>query len=121
MGGTSVPGILTTGDVDLHVRVEADAFATARDALCELYEPLYQERWMDSAYFFDPESEPRVEVALTQIGNIDDLHHGEAWRRIACDPDLIERYNELKRAYEGRPAEEYDAGKREFFFSNFTL
>ena len=76
---------------------------------------------MESAYFFDPESEPRVEVALTQIGNIDDLHHGEAWRRIARDPDLVERYNELKRAYEGRPTEEYDAGKREFFFGNFRL
>jgi GrpB protein len=30
VGGTSVPGVLTTGDVDLHVRVEADAFAAAR-------------------------------------------------------------------------------------------
>lgn len=36
-------GVLTTGDVDLQVRIERDAFATARDLLCKLYEPLYQE------------------------------------------------------------------------------
>jgi hypothetical protein len=38
-GGTSVPGILTSGDVDLHVRAEKQAFASARDELCELYAP----------------------------------------------------------------------------------
>ena len=121
VGGTSVAGLLTTGDVDLHVRVEPDAFAAACDVLCELYEPLYRDRWRESAYFFDPRSEPRVEVALTEIGNIDDLHHGEAWRRIANDPDLIEQYNALKRRYDGRPVEEYDVAKREFFYRNFRL
>lgn len=121
VGGTSVPGVLTTGDVDLHVRVEPDAFAAARDVLSELYEPLHPERWSRSAYFFDPRSEPRVEVALTEIGNIDDLHHGHAWRRIAEDPDLVERYNRLKLDYEGRSAKEYDIAKRDFFYRNFRL
>ncbi len=95
VGGTSVPGLLTTGDVDLHVRVEPADFLEARSALYDLYEPLYQDRWRESAYFFDPDSDPRVEVALTEIGNIEDLHHGEAWRRIADDPHLVERYNAL--------------------------
>jgi uncharacterized protein len=112
---------LTTGDVDLHVRVEPDAFAAARDVLCELYEPLHPERWNRSAYFVNPRSEPRVEVALTEIGNIDDLHHGHAWKRMAHDPDLIERYNRLKRAYQGRSAKEYDAAKRDFFYRHFSL
>jgi hypothetical protein len=57
-----VPGVLTTGDVDLHVRVEPDAFAAARDVLCELYEPLHPERWNRSAYFVDPRSEPGLRV-----------------------------------------------------------
>jgi GrpB-like predicted nucleotidyltransferase (UPF0157 family) len=39
-GGTSVPGVLTSGDVDLQVRTEKQSFASARDALCELYDPL---------------------------------------------------------------------------------
>jgi GrpB-like predicted nucleotidyltransferase (UPF0157 family) len=45
VGGTSVPGLLTTGDVDVHVRVEPSAFSAARDVLSELYEPLYPDHW----------------------------------------------------------------------------
>ena len=44
-GGTSVRGVLTSGDVDLHVRTDRRSFLSARDVLCELYEPLYPEAW----------------------------------------------------------------------------
>jgi GrpB-like predicted nucleotidyltransferase (UPF0157 family) len=121
-GGTSVPGLLTTGDVDLQVRTDRESFVAARDALCELYEPLYPEVWhSEGAFFVAPGSQPPVEVALTAIGSLDDLHHGEAWQRIAGDPDLIERYNELKRAHEGGSVDEYQAAKRDFFRANFRL
>ena len=106
VGGSSVPGLLTSGDVDLQVRVAEDEYRSARDALCELYEPMYRESWRESAYLYAP-SDPRVEIALTVIGTIDDVHHGESWRQIAADPDLIERYNALKRSQEGRSSEDY--------------
>lgn len=35
-GGTSVPGVLTSGDVDLQVRTGSQSFETAREILCEL-------------------------------------------------------------------------------------
>lgn len=121
-GGTSVPGVLTTGDVDLQVRTDRESFVAARDALCELYEPLYPEAWhSEGAFFVAAGSQPPVEVALTAIGSLDDLHHGEAWQRIAEDPELIERYNELKRAHEGGSVDDYQAAKREFFRANFRL
>jgi GrpB-like predicted nucleotidyltransferase (UPF0157 family) len=121
-GGTSVPGVLTSGDVDLHVRAETQAFASARDVLCELYQPLYPDAWHDeSAYFFAAGSTPPVEVALTVIGTLDDLHHGEAWQRIEADPELIKRYNALKRAHEGGSEDDYKAAKRDFFRDNFRL
>jgi GrpB-like predicted nucleotidyltransferase (UPF0157 family) len=119
-GGTSVPGVLTTGDVDLHVRTDRRSFEAARDALCELYEPHYPDAWhAEGAFFAAPGSEPPVEVALTAIGSLDDLHHGEAWRRIAADRDLVERYNALKRAHEGGSNEDYQAAKRDFFREHF--
>lgn len=121
VGGTSVPGVLTSGDVDLHVRVDEADFIAARDLLSELYEPLYRDHWQESAYFFVLDSDPRVEIALTEIGNIDDLHHGEAWRRIAQDSELIEKYNALKRDCNGRPVAEYEAAKRAFFYDNFRM
>jgi GrpB-like predicted nucleotidyltransferase (UPF0157 family) len=121
-GGTSVPGVLTSGDVDLQVRTEKQSFASARDALCELYDPLYPEAWDEkSAYFFAPGSKPPVEVALTVIGTLDDLQHGEAWQRIAADPKLIKRYNALKRAHEGGSQDDYNAAKRDFFHDNFRF
>jgi GrpB-like predicted nucleotidyltransferase (UPF0157 family) len=121
VGGSSVPGLLTSGDVDLQVRVTEHEYGAACEALCEMYEPMYRERWRESAYFYAASSDPRVEIALTVIGNIDDLHHGESWQRIATDPALIERYNALKRSQEGRSLEDYQAAKREFFYGNFQL
>ena len=122
IGGTSVLGVLTSGDVDLQVRTDRRSFPSARDVLCELYEPLYPEAWhSDSAYFVAADATPPVEVALTVIGRLDDLHHGPAWRRLAADPGLLEEYNALKLAHEGGSADEYNAAKRYFFHGNFRL
>ena len=119
-GGSSVPGVLTTGDVDLHVRVEEEELAPAREALEEMYEPLHPHAWTDGSAFFNaPGTDPPVEVALTVKGTVDDLHHGEAWERMAADDDLRERYNDLKRAHADGTDEEYAVKKREFFRLNF--
>lgn len=121
-GGTSVPGVLTTGDVDLQVRTDKQSFELARDVLCELYEPHHADVWhSEGASFVATGSQPPVEVALTAIGSLDDLHHGEAWQRIAADRDLIERYNTMKREHEGRAVGDYQAAKRDFFRRNFRL
>jgi GrpB-like predicted nucleotidyltransferase (UPF0157 family) len=119
-GGTSLSGVLTTGDVDIQVRTDRGSFAAARDALAGLYELLYPEAWSpDSAYFTAYAAEPPVEVALTVIGTRDDLHHGEAWERMAASPQLIQEYNALKRAHEGASVDEYERAKRAFFRDNF--
>jgi GrpB-like predicted nucleotidyltransferase (UPF0157 family) len=121
-GGTSVPGVLTTGDVDLQVRADRRSFEQARDVLCELYEPHCRDVWhSEGAFFVAAATQPPVEIALTAIGSLDDLHHGEAWDRIAADPDLIERYNDMKRASAASSTAEYNAAKRAFFFENFQL
>lgn len=117
-GATSVAGVLTLGDVDVHVRTDPPSFQAAREALGELYETLHPDMWSSEAAFFSsPESNPRVEVALTTIGSSFDLHHGEAWDRIAANPALIARYNALKRDFEGGSVDEYRAAKREFFYA----
>jgi GrpB-like predicted nucleotidyltransferase (UPF0157 family) len=121
IGGTSIPGVLTQGDdVDLQVRTERQSFEAVRDALSELYEPHWVHVWHpEGAYFFAPGSQPRVEIALSAIGSLDDLQHGEAWQRMAADPNLVERYNALKREHEGGSIDDYLAAKRDFFRDNF--
>lgn len=121
-GGTSIPGVLTTGDVDLQVRTEEESFEMVREVLRELYEPHHADVWhSEGAFFTAPGSQPQVEVALTAIGGLDDLHHGEAWQQIAADPDLLEHYNALKRGHEGGSVADYQAAKRDFFYQNFRL
>ena len=121
-GGTSVPGVLTSGDVDLQVRTDKHSFDVARDVLSELYEPFHPDAWhSEGAFYFAPDSEPAVEVALTAIGSLDDLHHGDAWLQIAASPQLIEQYNAMKRAHEGGSVDDYNAAKRAFFYENFQL
>ena len=121
-GGTSVPGVLTSGDVDLHVRTDRASFEAARDVLSELYKPHYPHAWhAEGAFFVAAGSAPRVEVALTVKGTLDDLHHGAAWDRLAADRELIESYNAMKRAHEGGSTDEYEAAKRDFFRENFRL
>ena len=123
IGGTSIRGVLTMGDdVDLQVRTDRQSFETVRDVLSGLYEPHYVDVWHpEGAYFFAPDSRPRVEIALSAIGSLDDLHHGEAWQRLAAERDLVERYNALKREHEGGSIDSYLAAKREFFRDNFQL
>jgi GrpB-like predicted nucleotidyltransferase (UPF0157 family) len=48
-GSASVPGLLTSGDVDLHVRVDERWFGPARELLSELYEPLFRDEWDSEA------------------------------------------------------------------------
>ena len=121
IGGTSIRGVLTMGDdVDLQVRTDRQSFDTVREVLAELYEPHYVDVWHpEGAYFFAPGSQPRVEIALSAIGSLDDLHHGEAWQRLAADRDLAERYNALKREHEGGSIDSYLAAKRDFFRDTF--
>lgn len=120
-GGTSLPGVLTSGDVDIHVRVESGRFTQAVADLSSLYEPFHGDAWSagESAFFFAPGSQPAVEIALTVIGSLDDFHHGEAWDRIATATELIERYNALKRKYEKTSLDEYNVAKRAFFYESF--
>jgi GrpB-like predicted nucleotidyltransferase (UPF0157 family) len=115
-GGTSVPGLLTSGDFDLHVRADEQWFEPARELLSELYEPLFPNEWdSEVAYFVAPGAQPPVEIVLTLTGSVDDLHHGEAWQRIMVDPELAEWYNVLKREHEGGSLAGYKAAKRDFF------
>ncbi len=122
IGGTSLPGLLTTGDVDILVRVEEHEFAHARETLTELYRPLHADAWISEAAFFEVHgSIPHVEFALTVIGSLTDLHHGDAWRQIAADPDLMDQYNAVKRAHDRGSIDEYLAAKRTFFHDNFAV
>ncbi len=113
-GGSSLAGALTGGDVDLHLRVDASAFPATRTVLCRLYEIVNAEIWTDTLATFGVKGED-VGVALTPIGSEHDRRFTRAWTRLAADPEVLERYNAMKRAHQGGEERDYLAAKRAFF------
>ncbi len=109
-GGTSVPGALTKGDVDLHLRVEAADFAATVAVLRGLYPVVHPEIWQDTlATFAVPASLP-TGVAVTPIGSAHDERFRRGWDRVRSDPLLLAEYNALKTA-----GGDYEARKSAFF------
>ena len=114
IGATAVPGCLTKGDLDIVVRVEATNFRAADAALAAHFARNTGSTHSDTFSSFESASAiPHVGIQLTVIGAQNDFFHtfAEALRR---DPDLLARYNALKRAFDGQPMEVYRAAKSTF-------
>lgn len=108
-GGSSLPGLLTKGDIDLHLRVRADRFESAVERLRAVAGAVHPEIWTRTFATFERTDEPAVGIAVTVIGCGHDIRFTSGWARLAEDPDARDEYNALKRA------EEYEDAKSEFF------
>jgi GrpB-like predicted nucleotidyltransferase (UPF0157 family) len=112
VGSTAVPGCLTKGDLDVLVRVPREAFLSSAEAL-------------DGLLARSPRNEPtddyveyyyagRGFTASVQLAVVDAWHdrrfHGLK-ALLTSDLRALERYNALKREYEGHPMEEYRRAK----------
>jgi GrpB-like predicted nucleotidyltransferase (UPF0157 family) len=114
-GGSSLPGLDTAGDVDVHVRVPAAAFARAREALRARLAVRRSELWQDDfATFAVPGAALPAEVALTARGGEHDRRFTEGWARLRADPALVDELNRLKRETAG-DRRRYEAAKGAFF------
>jgi GrpB-like predicted nucleotidyltransferase (UPF0157 family) len=114
IGTTAVPGCLTKGDLDIVVRVEAVDFSVAEAAIATLLARNTGSTHSDTfSAFEDRGTTPPLGVQLVVAGVSDDCFHtfAEALRR---DPDLLVRYNSLKRQYDGPPMDLYRAAKDAF-------
>jgi GrpB-like predicted nucleotidyltransferase (UPF0157 family) len=113
-GASSVPGTLTKGDVDLHLRVPAELFGATVEQLKGLLPVAVPSAWAPTLAVFDvPEQELPTGLAVTPAGSEHDRRFTLAWQRIAAEPELHRRYNELKR----EPAHEE---RKSDFFSELT-
>jgi GrpB-like predicted nucleotidyltransferase (UPF0157 family) len=114
IGATAVPGCLTKGDLDIVVRVAAVDFSAADSAIAALLARNTGSTHTDTfSAFEDGGTTPHLGVQLVVVGAPEDGFHtfAEALRR---DPDLLARYNDLKRQFDGHPMEVYRAAKDDF-------
>lgn len=115
-GGSSLPGALTFGDVDLHLRVPPESFEAAIEALRGAYVVVHREMWQsDFATFEVLGADAPTGIALTAIDGEHDRRFRRTWELLAADPRLLASYNELKRRHLGGDPEAYRAAKSAFF------
>lgn len=110
-GATSVPGALTKGDVDLHLRVAPADFAATVAVLREVYAVVHPEIWQASLATFAVDAELPAGIAVTPIGSEHDVRFHLGWERIRSNPALLAEYNALKTAggdYEQRKSDFFD-------------
>lgn len=117
VGSTSVPGCIGKGDVDVLVRVAPEAFERSREVLDEV---LVRSRRNEptSSYVEYDHHEPEACAAVHLVaagGSHDDFHRFKAL--LLDDPVVLQRYNALKRHYDGHPMRDYRRAKAHFIES----
>jgi hypothetical protein len=116
VGGSSVPGALTKGDVDLHLRVMGAEFDTVVAACRSLHTVVHPEIWQPTLATFEVAASLPTGLAVTPVSSEHDLRFTRVWRLLADDPRLVTAYNEAKLAGEiGGP--DYEQRKSDFFDS----
>ncbi|MFC7492424.1 MULTISPECIES: hypothetical protein [unclassified Knoellia] len=114
-GGLSVPGALTKGDVDLHLRVEPHDFGDVVARLELAYPVASPHSWAATLAVFDVPGTRATGLAVTPRGSEHDLRFSRTWWRLRHEPVLLEQYNALKVAATG--AADYEEAKSRFFSS----
>ena len=115
IGGTSIPGALTKGDVDVLVTVAAADFPVAVDALRKLYAVNQPENWTPAfASFKDDTSFPLAFGAQLVTDGAEPYAFLALRERLCCDPVALADYNAIKRAHEGRDDAAYREAKGGF-------
>lgn len=117
IGATALGAGSTKGDVDVNVRVQPAEFDTATHVLSERHDVAQPENWTPTFASFAAQGYPLpLGIQLTAIGSDDDFLL--ALRdRMRNDPDLLLRYDEVKRAAAPAGADAYWEAKNAFLRS----
>ena len=111
-GGTSLPGTLTKGDVDLHLRVRPQHFEAVVARLRTVYATASPQAWAKTLAVFDVPGSRPTSIAVTPRGSEHDRRFMRTWDALRRSPDLLAEYTELKATAD--PGD-YERQKSEFF------
>lgn len=120
IGSTAVPGLITKGDLDINIRIDKESFGPVVSKLKELYQINQPDNWTETYASFKAVIDGiDFGLQVSVIGSPDDyfVQHRDLLKN---RPDLVERYNQLKRDFEGKDMDEYRKAKEEFFQNHET-
>jgi uncharacterized protein len=113
-GAASLPGVLTKGDIDLHLRVtEPGAFPGVVELLGDHFQPASPEAWAGTLAVFEVPGGRPTGLAVTPVDSEHDRRFRRCWIRLREEPLLLSEYNAMKRTSYGGPS--YEALKTDFF------
>ncbi|MEI0735513.1 GrpB family protein [Paenibacillus sp. JTLBN-2024] len=115
VGSTAIPNSLTKGDLDIQVRIEPAEFENAVEALSKLYAPNEGSIQTESFRAFkDDTTIPPLGIQLTVVHSEFDFFW--KFRDVLLSHDRYrQKYDELKKKYEGKDMELYRQAKNDFF------
>ncbi|ALC89125.1 hypothetical protein AM500_04460 [Bacillus sp. FJAT-18017] len=115
VGSSAIPNSMTKGDLDLQVRVDAENFPKAVQELSRLYELNEGSTKTESFRAFKDDSvDPPLGIQLTVIDSEFDFF----WKIrnvLLSNEKYRNKYDDLKRKYEGKDMELYREEKNSFF------
>ena len=115
IGGTSIPGALTKGDVDLLVLVRGEDFSAGVERLREIYAINQPENWTSTfASFKDDTSFALPFGAQLLVRAAEPFGFITLRDRLRADPAALAEYNAIKRAHHGGDHDAYRAAKGAF-------
>lgn len=112
VGGSSVPGALTRGDVDLHLRVPPAQFGAAVALVGRDHAVVHPEIWCATLATFTVDAPLPTGLAVTPVGSEHDVRFTRTWALLRADPALLDEYNRVKAE---APPERYEDLKSAFF------
>ncbi|MEN9621912.1 MAG: hypothetical protein RLZZ67_346 [Candidatus Parcubacteria bacterium] len=113
VGGTSVPGSITQGDLDINIRVEAGKFEKTKERLEPCYRAHRPDSW-DTGFACFKDDVANIDIVVTVIGSsLDQFVNLRDY--LKANPNELHELNDLKRRYEGKSKAEYGAAKGKFF------
>lgn len=113
IGSSAIPGAISKGDLDVYVGVNPQELESATRLLCTLGFSEKQNTLRTPELCMLESKTEDVAFQIVAIGSQYDcfLHFRD---RLRSCPDLVERYNRLKRSCEGYEQEDYRRIKSEF-------
>ncbi|MBC8009983.1 MAG: GrpB family protein [Burkholderiales bacterium] len=115
IGSTAVAGSLTKGDLDLQLRVAPEQFAHVDTVLaCRFARNVGSRHSPTFSSFKDDGAAPPLGIQVTVIGGPEDFFF-RMRDYLIKHPEENERYNDLKRRFEGALMREYRAAKSAFW------
>ena len=113
VGGTSILGTITKGDLDINVRVKPKDLDTTLKILKTLYEINQTENWSKEFASFKDDSR-HIGVQVTVIDSPEDYFVAQR-EYLKSNPQAVFELNALKKKFDGKNMNEYRKEKSKFF------